>query len=124
MKEEEWQHLYENYETMWLLGAVDDIDELRGYLGDGPNFEPPQIRTDLLKLHGLAMEVVNNGSESRLQEMSDLAYDLEAQISDMMLSLEKVQEVIDKLIDLLPEDAEDEEDEDLDQDEFDDEFSE
>ena len=112
MTDEEWQRLYENFETMWLLGAVDDIDNLRGYLGDGPNFEPPQIRTDLLKLHQLAMDVVNNGWESNLPELIELADDLEFQTSEMMDILEKVQDVIQKLLHLLPEDHSNEEDDD------------
>lgn len=112
MTEEEWQRLYENFETTWLLSAVDDIDKLRSYLGDRANLEPPQIRDDLLELHGFAMEVVNNGSEDDLEEMADLAYGLEDQISELMDVLTKVQKVIRKLIELLPE-AEDGFDDDL-----------
>lgn len=122
MTEEEWQKLYENFETTWLLDAVDHLDELRAYLGDGSPLEAPEIRTDLLKLHSLAMEVVNNGSQSRLQEMIDLAFDLEDQTSDMMAALEKIQEVIQQLINLLPEAAEFDDDDEIDrEDEFDDE---
>lgn len=68
------------------------------------------------------MEVVNNASQSHLQEMIDLAFHLEDQTSDMMAALEKVQEVIQQLINLLSEDAEfDDEDEIDKEDEFDDE---
>ena len=63
--EEEWQALYENFETTWLLSAVDQLDKVRGVLADGENWEPPEIRTNLLKLHQLAMDVVNKGWTSQ-----------------------------------------------------------
>ena len=34
-----------------LLRAVDAVDELREDLNDGEDYRPPQLRTDLLKLH-------------------------------------------------------------------------
>lgn len=103
MTEEEWQNLYENFETTWLLEAVDHIDNARGYLGDGENWEPPQIRTDLLKLHQLAMDVVNKGWTSKTQEFFDLANDLDMQIFELIEELEFVQNTLTKLIDLYPE---------------------
>jgi hypothetical protein len=42
-------------------------------LGDGEHFLPPEIRTALLKLHGLAMDVVNNGWDGKIKEMAELA---------------------------------------------------
>ncbi len=61
MNDEEWRNLHENFETTLLLDAVGHVDELRGYLNDGEYGRPPEIRDDLLKLHGMAMDVVNNG---------------------------------------------------------------
>ncbi|MBK7955695.1 MAG: hypothetical protein IPK02_18070 [Candidatus Accumulibacter sp.] len=55
----------ENFETHSLLRAVDAVDELRADLNDGEYVTPPQLRTDLLKLHRLAMAVINEGSHSR-----------------------------------------------------------
>ena len=109
MTEEEWQQLYENYETTWLLTAVDKIDKARGHLGDGENWEQPQIRTDLLTLHGLAMEVVNNGWTSKARQLFEMAYDLEDQVSDLIESLEAVQEILSKLTGLSPENLDEEE---------------
>lgn len=103
MTKEEWQNLYENFETTWLLDAVGQIDEARQHLGDGENWEPPQIRIDLLKLHQLAMDVVNNGWMDSAQELFDMACDLEMQVSDIMEALESVQQTLNKLTDLYPE---------------------
>jgi hypothetical protein len=103
MTEEEWQNLYENFETTWLLEAVDHIDNARGYLGDGENWEPPQIRIDLLELHQLAMDVVNNNRADKAQEFFDMAVGLEMQVSDLIEELEAVQATLNKLIDLYPE---------------------
>jgi hypothetical protein len=61
--DEEWDKLSpENFETHSLLRAVDAVDELRDDLNDGEYATPPQLRTDLLKLHQLAMAVINEGS--------------------------------------------------------------
>ena len=65
MTDEEWQHLYENFETTALLSAVDAVDSLRDDLNDGEGCRPPELRTNLLKLHELAMAVVNHGARSQ-----------------------------------------------------------
>ncbi len=103
MTDEEWQKLYENFETTWLLSAVDHVDRLRSHLGDGEYFRPPEIRTDLLNLHGLAMDVVNNGWTSQAKEMFELADGLEMQVYEMMESLEYLQQILGKLSELFPE---------------------
>jgi len=90
MTQKEWEKLYENFETTWLLAAVDHIDNARGYLGDGDNWEPPQMRTDLLKLHQMAMDVVNNGWTKKAQEFFASASDLEMQVSDLIEELEVI----------------------------------
>ena len=77
MTEEEWQHLYENFETTALLSAVDAVDCLRDDLNDGEGCRPPELRTDLLKLHELAMAVVNNGARGQASKMFDLAMNLD-----------------------------------------------
>ena len=51
------------------------------------------------------MDVVNNGWESRLGEMAELAVELEDQTLDMMHSLEALHQILSKLTDLLPDDA-------------------
>jgi len=103
MTEEEWQHLYENFETTALLSAVDAVDCLRDDLNDGEGCRPPELRTDLLKLHELAMAVVNNGSRSQASKMFDLAMNLDEQVSHMMNELEQVQDTLAKLVALYPE---------------------
>ena len=64
--DEEWDKLSpENFETHSLLRAVDAMDELRDDLNDGEDAAPPQLRTDLLKLHQLAMAVINEVPRGR-----------------------------------------------------------
>ena len=62
MSEKDWEALHENFDTTDLLSAVDSLDALRGYLNDREHFQPPEIRGELLKLHGLAMKVIRNGA--------------------------------------------------------------
>jgi hypothetical protein len=103
MTDEEWQTLYENFETSRLLSAIDQLDKVRGVLADGDNWEPPAIRTELLKLHQLAMDVVNKGWTGQARELFELAGDLEMQVFDMVEALEDIEQTLNKLTDLFPE---------------------
>ncbi|WP_329100047.1 transposase [Pseudomonas aeruginosa] len=86
-----------------MLRAVDAVDVLRGDLNDSADGAPPQLRTDLLKLHQLAMAAFNEGSRSRVAELFDLAVDLQDQVDHLMTSLEQVQETLSRLTALYPE---------------------
>jgi hypothetical protein len=103
MTDEEMQTLYENFETSSLLTAIDQLDKVRGELADGNNGEPPEIRTELLRLHQLAMEVVNNGRTGQAQKLFELAGDLEMQVFNMVEALDDIQQTLNKLTDLYPE---------------------
>ena len=103
LTDEEMQTLYENFETSSLLTAIDQLDKVRGELADGNNGEPPEIRTELLRLHQLAMEVVNNGRTGQARELFELAGDLEMQVFEMVEALDDIQQTLNKLTDLYPE---------------------
>jgi hypothetical protein len=105
MNDEEWRKLHENFETTWLLDAVGHVDELRGYLNDGEYGRPPEIRDDLLKLHGMAMDVVNNGWDTDLKKMAELAVGIEDEILDMTHHMDALHQILTKLTELLPESA-------------------
>lgn len=92
----------ENFDTTALLRAVDAVDALRDDLNDGPTGRPPQLRTDLLKFHELAMDVFKHGAHSQVPELFDLAVELEDQVLDLTTSLEQVQETLDQLTVLRP----------------------
>ncbi len=101
---EEWDKLSpENFETHSLLRAVDAVDELRDDLKDSEHATPPQLRTDLLKLHQLAMAVINAGSRSQVADLFELACDLDEQVSDMMTKLAEVQDTLSQLTALYPD---------------------
>ena len=53
ISEDELEAIQEGFDTYSLLGAIDQLDVIRGHLG------PSELRENLLKLHGLAMEVIN-----------------------------------------------------------------
>ena len=102
--DEEWDELCpENFETARLLRAVDAVDNLRDDLNDTEDGGPPQLRTDLLKLHQLAMLVFNEGSRSKVADLFEFAVELENQVLGMMSSLEQVQETLSQLTELYPE---------------------
>ena len=92
---EEWDALApENFDTTTLLRAVDAINEMRSYLVDGENGEPPELRTDLLRLHRLAMAVFNQGARGQVGELFETAVDVDDQVDDLMASLKQVQETL------------------------------
>ncbi|KJS38475.1 MAG: transposase [Rhodospirillaceae bacterium BRH_c57] len=102
--DEEWDKLSpENFETHSLLRAVDVVDELRDDLNDGEYATPPQLRTDLLKLHQLAMAVINERSRSQVADLFELAGNLDEQVSYMMTKLEEIQDTLSRLTALYPD---------------------
>lgn len=76
---------------------------MRGHMNDREHHNPPEIRNDILKLHDLAMDVVNHGVTSRAQALFELATEIEDQLSDLSEALENIQKAIAKLTDLQPE---------------------
>lgn len=102
--DEEWQRLsLDPFDTMTLLYAVDDVDELRVFLNDGEHRSPPRLRTELLQLHQLAMAVFNEGWRDKVGDLFDLAVDLDDQVSDMMTVLERIRETLSRLRAQYPE---------------------
>jgi hypothetical protein len=102
MTDDEWQALYENSETQWLLDAIDDIDALRSHLSEDERDQPPAIRDKLFTLHQLTMTVVNEGSRSKVDELFDLAAELEDEVFEMIEALTRLQDTLTKLTDLRP----------------------
>ena len=103
IKREDLETLQREVQSQEILDCVDNIDHARSYLEDGENFRPPQIRTDLLKLHELAMSVINHGNTSKVQEFFDLSFEIESEISSLIEHLENVQEVLTKIANSAPE---------------------
>jgi hypothetical protein len=102
MTDAEWQALDENFETASLLQAVDAVDMLRTQLSDGDGYRPPEIRDRLLKLHQLAMDVINDGRKGRARELFELATELEDEVFDMMEALTTIQNTLTRLTALHP----------------------
>lgn len=93
------------FDTTALLRAVDDLDLMREHL-DGDGHKPPEMRNDLLRLHGFAMRVVNEGwtDTTTTEGMFDLAADLEDRIDDLSDALDRMRETIGELAALAPND--------------------
>lgn len=93
-----------DFDTTALLRAVDDVDAMREHL-DGDGYAPPEIRNELLRLHQLAMEVVNEDptdKEAR-RAMFELALEVEERIDDLDEALDRLRETIGSLVELAPD---------------------
>ena len=101
--EDEFNHLMNNFETTDLLRAVEDIDKARSYLNDRDYGAPPEIRDDLLKLHSVAMDIINNGWMDKTQEMFEMATSLEMEVFDLIEHLQSVLTTLENLTSLYPE---------------------
>ena len=115
---EQQAEMYEEFETTRVLGAVDDVDAVRSIFSDDCSGAkgfipfPPEIREKLLKLHSIAMEVINGEFATGTDRgMFELAWDIEDEVSDAIESLEQIQKVLRDLTDLVPDEDGWEEDE-------------
>ena len=88
---EKW--MIEDFDTSELLESVDDLDSIRGILADGPRLEPPQLRNDLMKLHGLAMQACRETGEGD-RELFDLATDVEGDVEDIRDAAERIPDLL------------------------------
>ncbi len=107
MSDRDWKALHENFDPAELLTAVDSLDALRGHLNDREHFQPPEIRDELLKLHGLAMRVIGARARGGAAEMFDLAEDLEEQVAQMLEEMEQIADTLGKLTSLRPKSLDD-----------------
>ena len=101
--DKELEALQDGFDTVSLIQAVDELDQMRGHLNDREHHNPPEIRNDILKLHDLAMDVVNHGMKGRAPALFELAIEIQDQLSDLSAALENIQETIATLMDLQPE---------------------
>jgi len=102
MTDDDRERLYEDFDTHTLLDAVGELDTLRGSLSDDGN-RPPEIRDRLLRVHSLAMAVVNEGSHRQAPELFDLAMELEDEAFTMLEAITKLHETLSTLVELRPE---------------------
>ena len=118
LTEKKNQELYEKFDTMRILDAVEALDEVRPVISDQFNKDgfprPPQIRDLLLSLHEKAHEIINGEFQHDTDKsMFDLAWELEDELLSVVEKLEGILKVITDLTDLSPP-LYDDEDEDMD----------
>ena len=101
---EDWKTLTPGaFDTTALLRAVDAVDEMRDYLNDDEFGGPPQMRTNLLRLHQLAMGVFNQGARSDVGKMFEVAAELDDVATALTQALEQIQETLSEIMALYPE---------------------
>src|SRR3546814_14574674 len=93
------QPLRTTFDTTQLLRAVDDLDTVCALVAD-----PDELRTDLLRLHGMAHALINGGAISTTsvdETIAELAVDIEAELDDMSALLLAIRQRIRPLLALI-----------------------
>lgn len=90
------------YDSHDLLEAVDRLDDVRPVISD-EGYNPPEIRTQLLKLHGMAMELKDRSTldlqgKRDFSRMMALAGDLDMEISGCIENLERISDTLNGLL--------------------------
>ena len=94
--DEEWDRLWQDdpFETARLLWLIDNVD----WRGRG------DLRTEILNLHRLAMNVFNEGRRYQVSKLFELAVDLEERVREELGDrFDRVRRVLSDLTDLYPE---------------------
>ncbi len=94
--DEEWSRLWDDdpFETTRLLRLMDTVD----WRGHG------KLRTEVLNLHRLAMDVFNEGRRDLVGQLFELAVDLEEKVREELGDrFDVVKRVLSDLTDLYPE---------------------
>jgi hypothetical protein len=94
--DEEWNRLWQDdpFETARLLWLIDKVD-WRGH---------DDVRTEILNLHRLAMDVFNEGRRYQVEKLFELAVSLEEKVRDELGDrFDPVKRVLSDLTDLYPE---------------------
>jgi hypothetical protein len=97
------EHLQTTFETSRLLAAIDVIDHLRARICD-----PEGLRNDLLTLHQMAMEVLNEdttavAARSAQGTIWEHATDGEFEVSDFAEQLCEIADLVEELAALAPD---------------------
>ncbi len=98
------EELQQSFDTAKLLAAVEAIGQMRQRLCN-----PESLRDDLLKLHGMAMELINQEpaevAEAEIEsDICAAATNLEAEISDYTETLHELVNLLEDLATLTPDD--------------------
>ena len=106
------ERLRAEYDTRQILDAVDALDEIRSLVRDDDNVGPPEVRSDLLKLHGMAHNLINEGHSSLPddEDISVLAFDIEDTIDTIRDNAEKILDSLQPLMTLSADPDDDDED--------------
>ncbi len=97
------QELRATFDTTDLLRAVDELDTVRAALAD-----PDELRADLLRLHGMAHNLINGGALSATsvdETIAELAAGIEAELESMSALLLTIKQRIRPLLTLAPDDS-------------------
>lgn len=89
--------LYNEFESAELLIAVDCLDAMRGHLADRLPYQSPEIRKDLMDLHGMVMDTSNGSSKHSIEDIYNKFSEVESPIVRIIEEGEKLLTILRSL---------------------------
>ena len=105
MTDDEWQKLHDGLDSASLLAAVDTVDLLSVELGEGDGGQLSDIRDGLQRLHRLSLSVSANASPDMVDDLFELADDLEDQVGHILATVERLYSTLEAVMALYPRGA-------------------
>lgn len=104
LTEEEREEIDDNFDSHRLLDVVDQVDKLRSIFGDRDINRPPEIRDNLMALHGVVFDAITQGSPHPKElEIWDMASDVESYLDEAREAIDEIQEVLTALMETIPD---------------------
>lgn len=91
------EKMEDKVETSDILQSIDHLDQIRYILADAEDLRPPQIRHDLLNLHGLLFKIIREKytpAKDDGDEIFELVDCIEDTLNSIIENAEKILEII------------------------------
>lgn len=104
LTEEEREEVDENFTSHSLLDVVKQVDKLRRLFADREINRPPEIREDLMSLHGVVFDAITQRRPHPKElEIWNMADDIDSFLDEAREAIDQNQEVITALLETIPE---------------------
>jgi len=98
------RELNDHFDITRLLDAVKQIDQIRSILKENHQGQPPKIRDELLKLHGIVQKAMQESDHDvNLEELWNLAGNIEYFFDDLVGAANDIRSTVRDLLSFMPD---------------------